>query len=147
MRMGPQYPFLWSGKLWSTLVTSHWCLSHLLSSSLVSLFRILTGFVVSRKEQKSLHNWLMQCDQQQWFCEPGWPHSSSLTMGASLDVWGQGKLITAESVLCWWLCWDFYHFKLTEDTRVDVSKSCLWTVNLSFSVSVIWSSCQWKQIA
>lgn len=89
--VGPWHPFIWSGKLWSVLVTSHWRLSHLLSGSLISLFHILTVSMMSRREQKSLHNQLIQCEWRQSSCVPGWPRSSSLMMGALLDLWGGGQ--------------------------------------------------------
>lgn len=75
--MGPWRPVIWSGKLWSVLVTSHWRLSHLLSDSPMPLFRISTASMVSQREQKSLRNRLIQCELKQWFCVPGWPRSSS----------------------------------------------------------------------
>lgn len=45
---------IWSGKLWTMLVTSHWRLSPLLSGRLRSLFPSLTTSMVSLREEKSL---------------------------------------------------------------------------------------------
>lgn len=68
--------FIWSGKLWTVLVTSHWRLSPLLSGTLKSLFHSLTASMVSPREQKSLSRQLIWCELKQ--CDmPGWPCSSS----------------------------------------------------------------------
>lgn len=60
--------FIWSGKLWSMLVTSHWRLSPLLSSRLRSLFHILTVPMVSPRAQESHSHQLIQCELKQWPC-------------------------------------------------------------------------------
>lgn len=94
-------PFTWSGKLRSTLVTSHWRLSHLPSGSLSPLFRIST-VSMCLEEEKSPSNQLARREQEQWFCVPGWPRPSSHDR-ALLGLPAEGKLIKVSLKQLWWL--------------------------------------------